>query len=903
MKKPPPLPPPQMPPLPPQPPPLPPGGGLPQNPEDRPEPQKQKRPVAKPLSPVDLAKKLLSRLLFLFRRTSVIAALSVALALLLVGAILDYLLRFDFSGRWLLLLIVVGCAFAVGRTVLRRFPRLSNVGDAALRVEREQPALKGLFISGVDVALGRFTGSKVFADGVMAASMRVQLENGKVAEKEFERRSWIALVCVGLVFLGAAAVMPDVVPRHSARVLMPFARIAPATATRLEVSPGDVQIVAGDTLQIRVHTTGTPGEYAELETERKGDVTRHRMELSGSSEGERIFEANLKQLDHDLRYRVAAGDAESFWYDVKILTPPALERIEFLVSVPEYSSAPPKRYVNPDVVEVYDSGLIQISATADRELDAAVLEWRADDTARDFDFGIDGAAASTELSSHELAGESGVLTPRLTGKNGVMSRAIAQTRIIKIEDRPPELRLDWPGREIKAVPTSEIRFEVRMFDDLALSRLAVHVMLAGETETLWKNLPLSGRRSDSVSFILPLEEFSLEVGDVVSVRLVAHDEHPLRPGENKAVLIEIEPYEQFYRYREAGDFNPRLEQLRINLDEFIRRQKGVITATSDRMGGGQEELDEAAELQASLKRAVDAEIDAVREHLKKESTGGAEIMTSLENASDAMGEAVQKLGAGDGEGGYRDELRALVELTKAFRALLTIIMPADPQQDASGSGQLQDDQIPNEELPKDRRRGGSEDTAEDRGDMSASEETKRLLDEARRALENARAEEAQDAQDGRESGDGDRSGEEPAGEGERAEQPADVAGEDGSAERPAEALGADGNTEQLAEAAQELAERLRQNGDDRAGQLEELADRLRADRPGRNRPARNLNQASGRLVDELAELVDLLERIHSDQLTEQVAEELLDKMNRGEDDIPPDDKDLVRKYFEELHKR
>lgn len=829
---------------------------------------------------------LLRRVIMGYRVTTILGSLGASGFALMVLMTLDYLANFEFWGRGILLVIMAGIAATTARLIRARLPRLRTPTDLAWRAEHVQSGLGGIYVSGVEVALERYHGSALLADRLLRAVSVMRLDAAALGEPGLRRRSALIILAAGVILFAAVVAHPDFALRHSLRVLLPFARIDAATRTRISVNPAGGAIVAGDSFQLEVRATGELPDYAEIELIGRADAdpVRYRLlPVESEAPGERVFGTTVEHILDPFEFRVYAGDARTFWHEVEVLVPPRITEMEVVLKPPSYSRSSPLVLKNPSKVELFESGSIELNLTADRPVSEARLEIGEGIAGK-----AEGMSARFALFANSLPGDSGNLRPVLRGQNGVAGPAGRTLEIVKRRDLPPVLSVDWPGRSTEATATEEIRFAVRMEDDLALERLDIHVSLGGETETIFATIPFSLTRQDSAEFLLPLESFPLEVGDVVSVRLNARDENPAGEGSSRAVLIEIVPYERFYRFDPGAALDAMLQGLSVNLRKFIRLQKEIITLTADKMGGTSDDLKDAGERQARLKADLDSEIARVEDHLRAESTGGAEIMTAMELASQFMGEAVTDLKAGRGPEGYRHELEVLNELTKAFRALLTIFTPRQDQ--PAGSGALQEDeQVPRDEIPRDTSVSKSQDRRNDRSETAAvRDEAGELLKEARRLLEGAAVEPASDGG----TGDTSQNRKAPGGGGMPNPEAADS----------------------LAGRAERLADRLSARGDPRGDQLRRLAQRLRDNARAASRPraaqtplqGNRRNQAgdgaSGILVGDLGDLLELATKIFEDAQTKVAAEEILDRLLRNPESIPPQERDFVRRYFEELNR-
>lgn len=743
------------------------------------------------------------------------------------AALIDLLAHFSMGFRFGLTTILIGLSAYTWRALRRRHPSIS---ESAIEVERIE-AMENLFLTGVEIEDGRSSGTEGVQSAVMnQAALRVSpdLLDRIDASEERRWRLWAASTCAAFFFL--CAISTDVLGRHALRVLIPFAKIDPATATRITIEPGDTAVMEGTSLLIRATARRALPVDAALEwTDSAGTITSVPMDLIGSSADSKIFECRIP-VTENLGYRIAAGDATSFEYKVRCLVPPRIRRIVAYAHPPSYSGHPPVVLENPSRIKVFEGGKIVFEIEADRNIISAALELDSSF----YPLTSNGTKANGEIT----ASESGTLVIVLDGEEG--RRRSAPIEIEVIPDRPPVLHVRAPAKEVKAVASEEIRFDLHLADDVGLAALNVFVAVADKPETLWHTYAFEGDTDANLAFRFPLEELSLEIGDAVNIRLEARDQKPRTDGTNRTRVIEIIPYEQFFRdSKERPD--PRLEGLRVPLQEFIRREKAIISQTTDALGGDSDAFSAAGGIQEKLRLDVQTVLNEFAKKLKNDpldrkevGTVPDEILMALDQAEVAMAEAVRQLAGNDGRGGLASERIALDRLMKAFRALLTIIVPAPSE--GTGSGEAQ----PAEDAPPMPSSGETRNT----GNSGGGGKTGETADRAQGLIDRAR----------------------------------ELMNQGGGGQAAAD---------ELAREARRLAEQQSGEG---AAQLQRIADAL----------ARAGSGGSGAIVPALAKLIEALEDIRDTSRARQAIDDALVELENNPDAVPPELREKIRRYFEKL---
>ena len=160
-----------------------------------------------------------------------------------------------------------------------------------------------------------------------------QLVDLKIAK----RRVGLAAV-VGALILAAVIFVPDAIMERYRRLIDAYAvvieTIFPVT---LEVMPGDVAIVRGTPIDLKVHVDGARRKAAQLirtdiET---GEATTNALELS-----QRRAEMAITDPQADFRYRFVYGGRSSDPHVVSVADRPEVKAINYEMTPPEYTGQP-----------------------------------------------------------------------------------------------------------------------------------------------------------------------------------------------------------------------------------------------------------------------------------------------------------------------------------------------------------------------------------------------------------------------------------------------------------------------------------------------------------------------------------------------------------------------------------
>ncbi|MEM9701768.1 MAG: hypothetical protein AAF907_04930, partial [Planctomycetota bacterium] len=233
---------------------------------------------------------------------------------------------------------VVWLALKVVRPSLRRINRMY----AANEIERHDPTLRGGLMNLLD-GPGTANGQVRNAMQKRAAAALKRSDVDDAVDRQGLVRFSLTLLILVVFACGYALFSPKAIGDSLGRALLPGADIDPVTRTRLlRVSPGDADILAGETLTVTAVVSGEIPEevfvtYTTDDSRAVGEVVVLR-----ESSDELTFEGTLtgpegRGLTGPLVYTVTAGDAEAGPFRVTVSPAPHAELREIDLAFPAYT--------------------------------------------------------------------------------------------------------------------------------------------------------------------------------------------------------------------------------------------------------------------------------------------------------------------------------------------------------------------------------------------------------------------------------------------------------------------------------------------------------------------------------------------------------------------------------------
>jgi hypothetical protein len=272
---------------------------------------------------------------------AVLVALPLALFCLAVAG--DQAWHLAIAGRTLVAAVFAVSLFAACRWAWQRTQRLRMTDEeVALAMERQTPGgLQNRLINSLQLAQVA-NGSELHAD--------VLRENAHVlgAQKLRTISDWRGAAVKGAIAIAVIVATLLLWQRHpaafsnaAARVLLPWATIAPVYRTELLVQPGDCETAGDVALQIAIR--GEQPLQLLLETRTPNQRHADLQTLAVASAEVRHVIPNVHK---DLEYRVTGGDFSTPWFQIKVPRQITLTRLSGTTRFPDYVQQPPRKWEN-----------------------------------------------------------------------------------------------------------------------------------------------------------------------------------------------------------------------------------------------------------------------------------------------------------------------------------------------------------------------------------------------------------------------------------------------------------------------------------------------------------------------------------------------------------------------------
>jgi hypothetical protein len=495
-----------------------------------------------------------------------------ALAALLLDAAIDLPDQARLVAPWVLLLIALSViAYGFWQWQLLAEQRLARV------FERAQPVLGSRLINAVQLSQHQSSSE------VEEFLRREAIEAGRAAAANLPawpavRRGMCAALFltagVALAWLCCVSIASGVLRAVMPRFLDPHGDHPPYSRIRIEVTPGETEVLYGG--QVEVRATVSRGAAAAdklwLVARSGTNLLRAMMVLAP----DKTFFQSLANLREPAQYYVTDGRARSHRFPIRIRYTPQITLVEVTTTFPAYTSRPARAAKLSNEPQALPEGSkIAFRVVSNRPLKSGQLTLTP----------VLGGQVSrleliTEAQNNIVRGEFSLTEPvvfslSVRDVSELDSADPRQGRFNILPDERPRIFVMEPGRDAVATPSIRIPVRVEATDDYAVSRV---VWLRGLNRSIERpfNMKVAlkdGPQSVEAAGAFDCEKLGLRPGDVIDYYFEAADNYPKGPNlaVSRLYRLQIISQEQYAAILKQAAARKALFEPYFRLNAWMRR--------------------------------------------------------------------------------------------------------------------------------------------------------------------------------------------------------------------------------------------------------------------------------------------------------------------------------------------
>lgn len=339
----------------------------------------------------------------------------------------------------------------------------------------------------------------------------------------------------------------------------------------LEVTPGDARVRPGVAFTVRATTAEAARGLAPEIAVRMQDATRT-ARMKPQADG--VFAFGFESVPRSFAYHVQVAGHASREFQVTLLEPPRIGRIDLSYSYPSFARMAPR--TETDAGDIYAPEGSQVTVrvtpkTATAAIATAALVFR---NGQEIPLVAEGAQFVGTLT----VADDTAYRVRLRDTDGLDNAEDPEYFVRRLDDRPPDVRIIRPAGDKRVTPLEEVTIEARADDDHGLDRLELVVGVRGSGEKAVA-LGSGGGLSITGRHTVYLEDLGVNPGDFVSFYARARDVgRGKRATESRSDIffLEVTPFVDEFAMAQSQAMAGASGQ---QMDDLVRQQKDIIVGT------------------------------------------------------------------------------------------------------------------------------------------------------------------------------------------------------------------------------------------------------------------------------------------------------------------------------------
>lgn len=394
---------------------------------------------------------------------SIIVALSADILLLFLLFALDNILNFS---SWFRLFSVAVIAVLnislIGWYVHLFIFRKASAHKLALRFEKEYGIGDNSIINAVCFKEDEGMPDSIrglFVNKASENCRKIKLQLSTVWKNRNLAKVSRILLASFFVFLIYSAVFHRHARNALLRFVNPFSQLASLNYTQFNVSPGDIEVIEGDSRRIVSNACrgDVPAKALSVVIQNEGSVETYEM-----TPGAKGFFLDLKNITSALKYSVRNRHESSRWFTINVIKRPRFDNIAVVVTPPEYSAE--REYSLPLLkrnAEILKDSVLNVTSKAPKGFKVR--------------FTVNGKSLSeTDKFEYKLT-SSAVFNAVLTNGNGLENRDAWTAEFSVVDDRIPEIKFLNASTNIEVLPGEKIPVHIYADDDIGVRNIDIYM--------------------------------------------------------------------------------------------------------------------------------------------------------------------------------------------------------------------------------------------------------------------------------------------------------------------------------------------------------------------------------------------------------------------------------------------
>jgi len=455
-------------------------------------------------------------------------------------------------------------------------PLLKRISDARLArlIEERSPGTDDRLVTAVEYSTGPQNVSSALISRLHAdanhASANVNIGN-------VIRRSRLLTYAAGalasvLVFAAVLKWGPREISQGVAQLVTPTTFAASANAMSIKVKPGTARVPKGSDQDILASLVNFDSPNVTIYSRPLGSKADWQGQTMEPAKAKTDFRFSVFNIQDSMEYFVESNSIRSDVYKLNVVDLPFVKQLDLSLNFPAFTHLPAKVVEDGGDIAALKGTVATITAHLSGKVKAARIVFPDGKKSEMRQQGSDfvGELTATAETSYYI---------ELVSTDGETYRGSNEYDVTILEDQPPTVSFDKPGRDKKATSLEEVFTQARAEDDYGIVSMDLHFSVNGGNEKTvnLQQLSRESARSLSGAYTFFLEEYKLKPGDFISYYAKARDAS--NEATSDIYFIEVKPFEMQYRQAQQQGGQGGGQGDDQDQNALSRRQKDLIAAT------------------------------------------------------------------------------------------------------------------------------------------------------------------------------------------------------------------------------------------------------------------------------------------------------------------------------------
>lgn len=441
-----------------------------------------------------------------------------------------------------------GAAFLVVWSVI--LPLLRRIPDdrVALYLEEHEPSLQSRLLAAVESAKsGRDVDHGLVAALIDRAVERMRrIDNGRQIERKAIRRSSGMLGGLTLASFLIILMGPSYFRHGASALLFPNRDAESVNPYSVSVEPGDTTISRNSDQLITATLNGFASADVRLFV--SGEESNGYEAVPMIEDGSGAFEGLLLSVADETRYYVESNGVRSGTFTIGVADLPAVDRLAMEYVFPSYTGLAPRAFEYGGDVAALSGTTVNLNVTPTIETPGARVILDGGDT-----ISMAPAPDGTYAGAFTVRRD-GFYGIQFQTHDGVWVAGAPDYRVDVLTDQGPSISFNKPGRDTQVSSIEEVFLEARADDDFGIADITlVYSVNGGPPDSLSIFSSRGALAEVTAGHTIFMEEFDLEVGDLVSYYGIARDNGPASATALSDIyFLQVRPFRRDFREAPAG---------------------------------------------------------------------------------------------------------------------------------------------------------------------------------------------------------------------------------------------------------------------------------------------------------------------------------------------------------------